>query len=402
MSAILDRLKAEQLNAISAQRAMLDTVTAEGRDMSGEETATFNATNEAYDARQAHIDEIVATEKRMAAYEGAVADLPVSVDESRKTDAEQLRAMARGELRGFDFVPGSAESRAANTKASAAVGLNIVPTGFYPSLFESLVEASSVMAAEATILETASGENIQLPLSATLPTASLLTEGSAIGASDSTFGQTTIAAYKYGHTTQVSTELLTDEGIDIVEFLSRRGGEALGNGIGAAFITGTGSSQPTGIAGTNGFTTVASATGSAAAGFTYADVLTLQHSITRPYRVGATFICNDSVVKTLRSLKDTTGRYLWQPNLAAGQPDTLAGAPIYTDPAMPTVTTTGGKGLAWGNWKRGLAVRIAGGVRVESSTDFAFSSDLVTFRFLIRADSRIVDTNAARVLTYLT
>ena len=178
--------------------------------------------------------------------------------------------------------------------------------------------------------------------------------------------------------------------------------EALGNGIGSAFITGTGSSQPTGIAGSAGFATVASASGSVAAGFALNDVLTLVHSITRPYRAGSSFICNDSVVLQLRKLKDTTGQYLWQPSVQAGQPDLLAGYPVYTDPAMATATTNGTKGLAFGNWKQGVIVRLAGGVRVESSSDFAFSSDLDTWRFIVRADARIVDAAAARVLTYTT
>ena len=47
-------------------------------------------------------------------------------------------------------------------------------------------------------------------------------------------------------------------------------------------------------------------------------------------------------------------------------------------------------------------VRIAGGVRIESSADYAFNTDLMTWRFITRADSRIVDAAAARVLTYTT
>ena len=408
-SELLKRLKAEQLHAIAAQRSMLDAVEADGRDLSAEENATFTSTNEAYDSRQVHIDELIATERRVAAYEKSVAQIPgKSVDEAIHDDNETLRAMARGEIRGFDFAPPSVEQRAANTKLSAGVGANLVPTGFYPSMFESLVEASSVMAAHGNILTTSTGENLQLPTSNAYPTAALLTEGSTISASDATFGQVTIAAYPYGHTTQVSNYLLTDEAINITEFLSRRGGEALGNGIGAAFITGTGSSQPTGIMHASaGFAGVASASGSTANGFLYNDILTLVHSITRPYRVNASFVCNDSVTLTLRKLRSldggaNTGTYLWQPSLVAGAPDMLAGYPIYTDPAAITAQTTTLKGLAFGDWTRGLAVRIAGGVRVDSSTDFAFSSDLVTFRFIVRADSKIVDAAAARNLTYLT
>jgi HK97 family phage major capsid protein len=113
------------------------------------------------------------------------------------------------------------------------------------------------------------------------------------------------------------------------------------------------------------------------------------------------------VTLTLRKLRDGsggagTGQYLWQPSMQAGVPDTLAGYPVFTDPAMTALTTNALKGLAFGDWNKGLAVRIAGGVRVERSADFAFSSDLDTFRFIVRADSRIVDAAAARVLTYTT
>jgi HK97 family phage major capsid protein len=401
-SEFLKRLKAEQLDAVAAQRALLDAVELEGRDLTGEELATIEATNVAYDERAGHIETIINTEKRTAAFEASIADIPTTSKSGVPSDADILRQLARGEIRSHEFSAGSAEERATNSKLSAGAGANLVPTGFHASMFESLIEASSIMSSVSNIMHTTSGENLQLPLSNAFPTAALIAETAAAVASDATFGQTTISAYKYGHSTQVSSELLTDEAINITEFLSRRGGEALGNGIGATFITGTGSAQPTGIMGSAGFTTVASATGSAAAGFVYADVLTLVHSITRPYRTGSSFICNDSVTLTLRKLKDTTGQYLWQPNIVAGLPDMLAGYPIYTDPACPTATTTGGKGLAFGNWSRGLVVRFAGGVRIDSSSDYAFLNDLITFRFLLRADSRIVDTNAARVLTYLT
>lgn len=172
MSELAKRLKAEQLNAIAAQRALLDAVDAEARELTAEENETFTRTNEAYDSRAAHIAEIEATEQRIAAYEASVAQIPggPSVDEAIHTDGQILRSMGRGESRGFDFLPPSIDERAANTKLSAGVGANLVPTGFYPRLFESLVEASSVMAAHGAILNTSTGENIQLPLSNAYPT----------------------------------------------------------------------------------------------------------------------------------------------------------------------------------------------------------------------------------------
>jgi hypothetical protein len=40
-------------------------------------------------------------------------------------------------------------------------------------------------------------------------------------------------------------------------------------------------------------------------------------------------------------------------------------------------------------------VRLAGGVRFERSDDYAFNTDLVTFRALIRGDGILVDQTGA-------
>lgn len=403
MSAELNKLNDAYRAAAAELRSLSDHVTSEEREFTAEEEQTWQRINAHLDSIGARAEALTEAERRAAEIEAALSQYgaPEAPAAAVETDADVLRSMARGERRSAEFT--KQEARVLTVGTSSAGGY-AVPTNFYGAIVEAMKENSTVLAAEATLLETSHGQPVQVPTAASgsYPTASLVSEGSAIGASDPVLGQTTLNAYKYAFLTQVSSELLADEQVSIVDFLGRRGGEALGNGIGAAFITGTGSSQPTGIAGSAGFTTVASASGSVAAGFALNDVLTLVHSITRPYRAGASFICNDSVVLQLRKLKDTTGQYLWQPSVQAGQPDLLAGFPVYTDPAMATATTNGTKGLAFGNWKQGVIVRIAGGVRVESSSDFAFSSDLDTWRFIVRADARIVDAAAARVLTYTT
>lgn len=405
--ALIQKLHEDSLAAQKQARDISDLVAAENRDFTAEEEGAWQKANKDYDEISGRVKELLDHEARSADIAKRLGELGDQKDADNKpgpvSDEARLRAILTERRGTAEFGP---ESRTLS-KLTAGAGGNVVPTGFYDALFEAIVEASSVMAANATVLNTASGENIQLPLTSTFPAAAQVAEAATIGASDPSFGQTTIGAYKFAFLTQGSTELLDDNAVNLVEFLGRRGGEAIGNGIGAAFITGSGSGTPTGIVGAAGFATVASAAGSVAAGFTYNDILTLQHSITRPYRNGASFICNDSVTLQLRKLRDGsggagTGQYLWQPAVTLGAPETLAGNPIYTDPAMPTATTNGTKGLAFGNWSRGFVVRIAGGVRVELSTEFAFSSDLTTWRFITRADSRIVDTNAARVLTYTT
>jgi HK97 family phage major capsid protein len=414
MNPLIKRLHEQRTNAELEIRSVLDQADAEKRDLTGEDEAKIEALDETSRSLNEHLGQLIEAEDRSKAVDDLLSKYGKPADPAKPeapSDAAILRSMVNGERRAFDFAPtGSMEHRAPNTsplsKLSAGAGANTVPTSFYDTIIEAMLETSTTMQAGATVLNTAGGENLQVPTaaSASYPAAALIAEADPITVSDPVFGQATLSSYKYAFLMQASSELLADTGVDLVGFLGRRGGEALGNGIGAAFITGTGSSQPTGIAGSAGFTTVASASGSAAAGFTYDDVITLIHSITRPYRTNASFICNDSVTKTLRKLREGsgTGAYLWQPSMQAGLPDVLGGYPVYTDPAMPTATTTTGKGLAFGDWSKGLMIRIAGGVRVEVSTDYAFNTDLTTWRFITRADSKIVDAAAARVLTYLT
>jgi len=43
------------------------------------------------------------------------------------------------------------------------------------------------------------------------------------------------------------------------------------------------------------------------------DVINLIYALKRPYRKNAAFIMNDSTFALLRTLKDSTGVYIWQP-----------------------------------------------------------------------------------------
>jgi len=106
----------------------------------------------------------------------------------------------------------------------------------------------------------------------------------------------------------------------------------------------------------------------------------------------------DSTLKAVRKLKEggSSGQYLWQPGLQAGQPDTLMGRPVYTDPNIAAIGT-GNRIVVFGD-PRAFFVRIAGGVQVSRSDDYAFNTDLVTWRFVLRADSAVVDANGLYVL----
>jgi HK97 family phage major capsid protein len=91
-----------------------------------------------------------------------------------------------------------------------------------------------------------------------------------------------------------------------------------------------------------------------------------------------------SGVAAARKLKDGAGNYIWTDNAVAGQPSTLLGYPVYENPAVPAVAV-GAKSVVFGHLPS-FKTRVAGGVQVAQSQDYAFNTDVTTYRGLIRVD----------------
>ena len=212
--------------------------------------------------------------------------------------------------------------------------------------------------------------------------------------SDPAFGQASLGAYKYAVLNQVSNELITDTAIDLLGFLARQAGRAVGNAFGAHAITGTGSSQPAGIV-TGATLGVTGATTGVSGLFTADELIDLYYSVIAPYRnsPSCAWLMRDATVGRVRKLKDTTNQYLWQPSIQVGAPDALLGKPIYTDPNVAAVATSA-KSVLFGDISA-YVVRSVNSIRFERSDEYAFNQDLVTFRTIWRADGVLVDQTGA-------
>jgi HK97 family phage major capsid protein len=384
---VLEKLLEQRARLWESMKAHLDAVEKEGRAFTGEADETWTKMNAEMTALDARIAEVQSLEERNRKADEARANLPEpkSGKEEKKvvTDEDRLRAMVRGEVRSLEFRD--------LTKLSAGAGANTVATNFYAQLQEHMIENSAIRQTNVTVLTTDGGQDLQVPKTTTHPTAAIIAEAASITESDAVFGQVTLGAFKYGFSTQVSYELEQDTGVNLSEYLARIGGEALGNGSGAHFVTGTGSSQPNGVvtassAGVTGGTGVTGA-------FTADNLLDLYYSVTPPYRSRGYWMMADAALKAARKLKDTTGQYLWVPGLVAGEVSTLLGKPVVNDTnvADPGLSA---KSVVFGDFST-YFIRDVRGVRVERSVDFAFQNDLVTWRFLFRTDGDLVDTTGA-------
>jgi HK97 family phage major capsid protein len=82
-----------------------------------------------------------------------------------------------------------------------------------------------------------------------------------------------------------------------------------------------------------------------------------------------------------------------------GSPDLLLGKPLVADPFIPA-SATGAKSVLFGDFAQ-YVVRLVGPVRFERSDDFAFQSDLVSFRAVIRGDGSLIDRTGNCMKYYL-
>jgi HK97 family phage major capsid protein len=416
MSEIAKRLRDRRLNVWNEAKALTDTVTEENRKFTAEEQGSWDAFNEELDNLDKRIKSVLEQEKRAKDADdtfNALAGKPVERAQQNEGNTE-LRAFFRGDPgapRFYDVNPTGIvdfrqireEQRVGLTKLTAAAGLNTVPTSFYDRLVAHLIEVSGMLKANPTVLNTTSGEVIQVPKTTAHSTGALVAEQAALSQSEPTFGQISLGAFKYGVLIQASRELLNDTGVDLEGYLAMQAGRAIGNALGTNLITGTGTTMPRGVVvdATSGATGDTVANGAAVIGApTYGPLVDLQYSVIAPYRDSSScyWMLKDSTVGAIRKIRDTTGQPIWQPSMQLGAPDILLGKPVVTDPNVAAVASAA-KSVLFGDFSQ-YFVRLAGGVRFERSDDFAFSTDMVTFRCILRGDGALADlTGAVKFLT---
>ena len=388
MKQFIEQQMAQRATAWEAAKKILDVATAEKRDLTAEETQTYERISKELEDRQATIEKMRADEARELRLDAAtremadqvrpVADAPRGV----RSDAEVIRSMAKGELRSHSF-----EKRdLVKTQTGAPV-----PTSFYDQVIM-LARTVGPMLQTSTVLNTASGENLQIPSLAQYSTAAIVGEGTAISESDPVFNSfITLGAYKYSFLVQLSTELIEDSGVDILSFLATQVGNELGFRVNDALTTGTGSAQPKGIvaASSLGVTGGTGVTGA----FTADNLISLVYSVDTAGRrlAGSGFQMNSSSIAKMRSLKDTAGNYVFSPALNADANDLLLGYPVFENPGMAS-TGSAAKSVIFGHLPS-YFVRQVGGIKLDRSDDFAFNTGLVTFRATMRVDGNLPQTS---------
>jgi HK97 family phage major capsid protein len=377
----INRQVAERARAWGEAKSLLDAAAAEHRDLTAAEQETYDRINADLDERTAVIEKMTRDMEREQ--QAAEIRVPETVAPAGD-DAAMIRSLLSGERRSVTF-----EKRQMTTVNNDGT----VPQGFYDVLQEQMRYTGPFLNEQVgyTILNTNGGEDIKVPKQTGFSAATATAEAAAFAVNNPTTSFLTLRAHKFGTLVTVSRELLEDAGIDIVGFIARQAGNALGNIINERLAIGTGTNDPRGIVTASAQGKV----GSTAVGgaFSADDLIDLVHSIDAGYAnkpSGVGFQMRRATIGTLRKLKDQDGRYIYDPT--QGTQALLLGYPIFENPHVPAINTSA-KSVIFGDMSY-YHVRQVGGIEVARSSDAFFTSDLEAFRVSLRVDGDLSQDGA--------
>lgn len=360
-------------NLVAQMREVIDIAESEKRGLTAEDTQKIARLEADIEARDAAINTATKVADREARASEAASQF-IMPEKASANDADLLRAIARGEVRGHEF-----ESRAALVPSSNTVGQS-----FYSRVFE-VAQMVGPMLTTSEVFNTTSGENLVIPTVTALSSAGSVAAGSAISESNPTFSSITLGAEKYGALVSIASELVADAGFDITGYIAQELGKAIGIQTNSVLTTKLATAAGSAVTGGTGV----------AGAFTYENLVDLVYAIDGAARMlpSTGFQMSKTGLATARKLKDGNGSYIWTDSAVPGQAATLLGYSVYENPGVAAVAT-GAKSVLFGALDS-FKARVAGGIRVDVSGDYAFANDVTTYRGLIRVDGGL--THASHI-----
>lgn len=264
-----------------------------------------------------------------------------------------------------------------------------LPVSAFDRVLMHMVESSALLRAGATLVTTATGDDLQVPKSTAFGTTPATAEGVASAGADPTLAVTTLHASKYMGFFQLSHELAEDSESDLVGFLAAQAGLALAVAYGPVLMANVVAAAPTGVTGVTGMATSLGTQGTANEG---TDALwALEASIADPYTLSPScgFVMANSSLRIIHQLRATDGLPALPPTAHE-----LLGFPVHVDASVP-VMAANAHSILFGDFSH-VFVRIAGGIRFDRSDGFNFNQDLIAFRAAVRIDGNLIDTNAVK------
>lgn len=165
---------------------------------------------------------------------------------------------------------------------------------------------------------------------------------------------------------KATQKILDDAAWNVEAWLADKVSEKFGRKEATAFVSGDGMSKPKGIlsyaAGTS-FGQVEQVNSGSAATITADGLIDLQAALKEAYQSNARFMMKRLTEAAVRKLKDSQGRYLWEPSLVPGNPNMLLGKPLHHADDVQALGA-GNLSVIYGDFKAGYQIVDRIGIRV--------------------------------------
>jgi HK97 family phage major capsid protein/HK97 family phage prohead protease len=289
------------------------------------------------------------------------------------------------------FLQGGDFDKKALTVANDAPAYVLAPEEISGEFIRNLVEYSPIRAI-ADVRSTAS-HTILLPKRTGITNALWVGETTARTGSEPTFDQSEIAVKEIATFVDLSLRMLEDSG-NVEAEVRLALAEDFGMKEAVSFVNGATAVEPTGYMTAAGILE----TNNGHATLLAADALIkMFYAMPATYRNRGTWVMNGTTLAVLRTLKDSSGAYLWQPSYQAGQPETILGRPVVEALDMPNIVAASTP-IIFGDFKAGYRIydRIALDILPDLLTQRTLG--LARFHARRRVGAGVVRTDVFRKL----
>lgn len=395
---------------------------AETRQAQNELMGVFHAFQNANDERIAAVERKIAgdilLEEKVDRIDRALSNAQSSLDRLSLTsrrphatietlaDSERKSAWASYMRRGDENAIARIEAKSLSSSV-ASDGGHVAPPEVQ-AIIERTLAAISPMRRIASVRPTTSG-NFRKPVSTTSAQAGWVAETGARAQTNTP--NLELLSFPIGeiYALAAATQtLLDDAAVDIDSWLASEIAQSFGVAEGAAFISGDGTNKPKGLLSYNIVADNAQAYGDlgyvasgAAGAFATTNpvdkLVDLTYAPKTPYRANSSFLMNRRTLSQVRKFKDSTGNYIWQPSLVAGQPTTLLGYAVYESEDMPDVAANS-HSIAYGDFEKGYLIVDRTDVRVLR--DPYSNKPFVLFYVTKRVGGGVQDYSAIKLMKF--
>lgn len=293
-------------------------------------------------------------------------------------DNEEVKAF-------FDALRGDRIEKALSTTSGGVLIPNILMT----KVIAKVLDQSPIRRFAQAI--TIDGPSIEVPSLSTDATIGEVTETSTRPESSPEFTSKFLRVFEMSVIVPITRQMLEDSAVSLESFFVNRMAQLYAAKEQNWFINGNGTSQAEGILTATEVT--APVTTAATTAITADELIDLFYALKAAYRDNGVWLAKSTTLAKIRKLKDTTGAYIWERSLSAGQPDTILGRPVFAADHLPDATAANTP-ILFGDFGAGYQILDRVRPTVEWDYQTGFGSGLVKGNTRCRVGGGVVNGEA--------